>query len=137
MAQVKIRLIELMVDGTDRSADVSSAIISSAEADGGFQSFAAIRAGGARDYTLKLTLAEDHSATSLYSKIYDSPGTTVSGTYVPYGSAANDVTYTFDAIIMEPDGDYMGAEATKSPGAVPTVDVEWPLTGKPVKVTPI
>lgn len=138
MTQVKVRLIAISVDGTDRSADAATAIIESGPADAGFQSFAAARAGGVRDYSVNLTIAEDHAAGSLWSLMYDSPGTEVDFTYTPYfGSAISPTApvYNATAIVMEPDGAIMGGEANSAPGATATVEVTWPLTGKPVRDT--
>jgi hypothetical protein len=138
MTQVKVRLIAISVDGMDRSADASTATIESAEADAGFQSFAAARAGGVRDYSVNMTIAEDHAAGSLWRVMYDSPGTEVEFLYTPYfGSTIAEDTpvYSATAIVMEPDGSIMGGEANAAPGATATVDVSWPLTGKPVPDT--
>lgn len=138
MAQVRVRLIAISVDGVDKSGDASSAIIESAAADAGFQSFEAARSGGVRDYTVGLTIAEDHSAGSLWSLMYDSPGTEVDFVYTPYfGSviSADTPVYNATAVVMEPDGSIMGGESNPAPGATATVEVVWPLTGKPVRDT--
>ncbi|MGH3499954.1 MAG: hypothetical protein ACRDQA_03480 [Nocardioidaceae bacterium] len=85
-----------------------------------------------------MTLAQDHSDTSLLSIIWDQAGDEVGGVYAPYGNedpSTMQPHYSFTAIVSEPDGDYLGAEADKSTTAVATTEVEWKLTGKPTKIT--
>lgn len=140
MSRVKPRLIELMVDAVDVSDQISRAVIGSAAADGGFLSFAAARSGGDRDYTLNMTIAQDHAVGTLWDLIWTGAGTEVDGVYAPFGNAApsaDEPHYNFTAIVSEPDGDFLGGEATLSNSAVATIQVSWKLTGKPTKdVTP-
>ncbi|HET6874650.1 MAG TPA: hypothetical protein VFH70_07720 [Acidimicrobiales bacterium] len=138
MPKVSPRLISLTVDGTDRSDEVSKATIASAAADAGFVTFAQARSGGGRDYTLNMTIAQDHASGTLWDLVFTGSGTDVDGVYAPYGNAVPTVAqphYSFTATVAEPDGDMWGAEADASTTAVATVDVKWTLTGKPVKVT--
>ncbi len=137
MTRVAPRLIELTVDTTDRSGEVSKAVISSAESDSDFLSFQDARSGGGRDYKLEMTIAQDHATDTLWDLIWTGAGTEVDGIYAPYGNAVASATephYTFTAVVAEPDGTLMGAEANKSPSAVATVDVAWKLTAKPTKL---
>lgn len=137
MSRVVPRLISLQVDTQDRSDEVSKAVIASGASDSGFMSFAAARSGGGRDYTLQMTIAQDHADGTLWSAIWDNLGGQVDGVYAPYGNATPSATqphYEFTATIAEPDGDFLGAEASDSLTDVATVDVEWKLTGKPTKV---
>lgn len=138
MAKVNPRLIELTIDSVDVSDQVSKAAITSAAADGDWLSFSMARSGGNRDYTLTMTIAQDHVADTLWDQIWAGAGTEVTGLYAPYGNATASATephYSFTAVISEPDGDFMGGEATLSTSAVATIDVAWKLTGKPTKVT--
>lgn len=138
MAKVNPRLVSLTVGTTNRSDEVSSAVIASAAADADFLSFAAARAGGERDYTLAMTIAQDHASGTLWDLIWTGAGTEVAGTYAPYGNATPTVTqphYDFTATVAEPDGDFLGGEANSSTTAVATVEVEWALNAKPTKVT--
>lgn len=138
MARVQPRLISLNVEDTDRSDEVSKAVITSAAADSDFMSFAAARSGGSRQYSLDMTVAQDHASGTLWDLIWTGNGTTVTGTYAPYGNETASETqphYDFEATVSEPDGDFLGAEANDSTTAVATVDVSWVLTGKPTKVT--
>lgn len=137
MARVTPRLIALEVDDVDRSDEVSVARIASAAGDS-FMSFAAARSGGSRDYTLNMTIAQDHASGTLWDLIWTGNGTEVDGIYAPYGNDEPSMTqphYAFTAIVAEPDGDFLGAEATESPSAVATVEVAWRLAGKPEKIT--
>lgn len=138
MARVSPRLIALSVDSDDVSDQVSSARITSAAADGGWLSFAAARSGGDRDYALVMTIAQDHASDTLWDLIWSGAGTEVDFVYAPYGNSVPSVTephYAATAIVAEPDGDFLGGEATLSVSAVATIEVTWPLTGKPSKIT--
>lgn len=138
MTQVSPRLIAITVDDEDRSEEVSKAVISSGASDSDFLSFASARGAGKRDYVLNMTLAQDHAAGTLHSLMWTAPGSEVTGIYAPYGNEAASVAqphFSFTAIVSEPDGDFLGGEATDSTSAVATNDVAWKLTGRPIKVT--
>lgn len=138
MARVTPRLISLDVDGTDRSDEVSKAVITSGAADAAFVSFAAARSGGGRDYALAMTIAQDHASGTLWDLIWTGNGTEVAGTYAPYGNVAPSVSephFDFVAVVAEPDGDFLGAEAATATTAVATIEVTWALKAKPTKVT--
>jgi hypothetical protein len=138
MARVRPRLIALEVDAVDRSDEVSKAVIAAAASGADFMSFAEARSGGARDYALNMTIAQDHASGTLWDLIWTGAGTEVSGVYAPYGNAEPTVSqphYGFTAKVQEPDGDFLGAEADDSTTAVATIDVSWPLTAKPTKIT--
>lgn len=138
MARVKPRLISLEVETIDRSDEVSKAVITSAAAQADFVSFAEARSGGGRDYALDMTIAQDHASGTLWDLIWTGAGTEVDGVFAPYGNETPTIAqphYEFTATVAEPDGDYLGAEANESQTAVATIQVSWPLTGKPTKVT--
>ncbi|MBC7269900.1 MAG: hypothetical protein H5T76_14500 [Streptomyces sp.] len=138
MARVQPRLIALEVETVDRSNEVSVAKITSAAADSDFMSFAEARSGGSREYVLAMTIAQDHASLTLWDLIWTGTGTEVTGSYAPYGNITPSVSephFEFTAVVSEPEGDFLGAEATDSTTAVATVEVEWKLTGKPTKVT--
>jgi len=138
MARVTPRLISLEVDGVDRSDEVSKAIITAGAADTDFMSFLQARSGGSRAYTLNMTIAQDHASGTLWDLIWTGAGTEVDGVYAPYGNIAPSTTqphYGFTAVVSEPDGDFLGAEATNVASAVAVVEVAWELTGKPTKIT--
>lgn len=138
MARVTPRLIALEVDDVDRSNEVSKAEITSAATSADFVSFAEARAGGGRDYALAMTIAQDHASATLWDLVWTGAGDEVAGVYAPYGNVTASVSqphYGFTAIVAEPDGTLLGAEANSSTTAVATVDVVWALTGKPTKIT--
>lgn len=138
MAKVTPRLIELTVDAVDRSDEVAKCEIHSAAASSDFVTFEAARTGGGRDYTLQMTVAEDHATGTIMTMILDEPGTEVAGIYAPYGNAVATVAephWTFTAIVTEPDGKLLGAEADSSVSARSKLDVVWALKGKPVRKT--
>lgn len=138
MAKVTPRLITLTVATVDRSDEIAKAEIHAAEAPSDFVTFEAARTGGGRDYALHMTIAEDHATATIMTLILTSPGTEVAGVYAPYGNAVASATephFTFTAIVSEPDGLLMGAEATSSASAKSKLDVVWPLKGKPVRKT--
>lgn len=138
MAKIGGRLLTLEVDNTDHSGEVSKAAVTSAEAESDFTSFEDARSGGGRDYKLALTIAQDAAAGSLWSEIYDNVGDTVPYVIAPYGNATPtpaEPHFGGNAIISEPDGDFIGGEADKSNSAVKTVEVEWECTGRPIKIT--
>jgi hypothetical protein len=138
MARVSPRLISLEVDGDDRSDEISKAVIKSAKSAADFMSFLEARSGGARDYTLELTIAQDHASGTLWNLIWTGAGTEVDGVYAPYGNLAPSVAqphYAITVKVSEPDGDMFGAEADESTTAVATIEVAWALTGRPVPIT--
>lgn len=138
MAAIGTRKLKIEIDGTEHTAVVSNARITSAESDSDFLSFADAAAGGARDYALALTLAQDAATGSLWTEIFDNAGTDVPITLMPYGNAVATTAephFEATATITEPDGDLLGGEANASNTAKMTVEVAWPLTAKPVKVT--
>lgn len=138
MARVNPRLITLDVEGTDRSDEVSKAEILSAAAETDFVSFEEARSGGSREYTLDMTIAQDHASATLWDLIWTGAGDTIEGVYAPYGNAvasAGQPHYEFEAVVSEPDGRFLGGEATDSTRAVATIDVSWALVAKPTKVT--
>lgn len=138
MAKVSPRLIALEVETVDRSDEVSSAVVASAESDSDFLSFAMARGAGGRDYVLNMTIAQDHASGTLWDLIWTGAGTEVDCVYAPYGNetaSAEQPHYAFVVIVSEPDGDFLGAEADKSTSAVATITVSWQLKAKPTKVT--
>jgi hypothetical protein len=138
MAALGTRLLVLSIGGTDYTAQVSKAVITSGEADSDFVTFANAAAGGAREYRLEFTAVQDLVTATLWDKVWTVPGTTVAGILKPYGNAAASVSqphYSFNATITEPDGDFIGGEADASTSARFTFECSWVLDAKPTKVT--
>jgi hypothetical protein len=138
MARVGTRLVKLDVDSEERSDEISGARITSGDADSDFVTFADAAGGGARQYTLTFTAAQDHVSGTLWDLVWTGAGTEVAGTYMPYGNAVPSVSqphYDFTAVVKEPDGDLMGGDADASTTAVMVIECAWQLTAKPTKVT--
>lgn len=138
MAAIGTRKLKLEVNSVEYTSSVSNVRITSAESDADFLSFADAAAGGARDYALAITLTQDAAASSLWTEIFDNAGDEVPITIMPYGNATPTATephFEATATITEPDGDLLGGEANASTTARMTVEVSWPLTGKPTRVT--
>lgn len=138
MAGVGTRLLKLEIDGEEVSAQVSRAVITTGEADSDFVTFAQAAAGGARQYNLEMTAVQDPVTDTVWDKVWTAAGTTVPCTLMLYGNATPSVGqphYEFEAVIAEPDGDFIGGEADVSTSARMTIEVVWPLEGKPTKVT--
>lgn len=123
---------------TDYSAAVSDVRIKSAESDSDFVTFADAAAGGARKYTLVLTMAQDNATTSLWYQIWSAAGTDVAYEVWPNGrpgsgtASATQPKFSGTVTISEPDGDLLGGEADKSNTKKFTTEVEWECLAKPV-----
>jgi hypothetical protein len=135
------RKMILKVGGTDYTTDVSKCIVTTGETDADFQSFAQALAGGGRDYKLALTIRQDTATTSLWYYAWDNAGDDVAVELWPNGGGvtegATTPKVTGTVTIQEPDGDFVGGEANKSPTAVNLIEVEWLFTAKPaIDITP-
>lgn len=137
MAAIGTRLLVLTVDGDDVTAQVSTCVVKTKETSSDFVSFADAAAGGGREYSLALTFVQDGSTGSLWDQVWAHAGESLPVVIKPYGPAAASSTtphWSAVAIISEPDGDLLGGQADASPTNRFTTDVEWILTGKPVKI---
>jgi hypothetical protein len=125
----------LKVATTDFSDHVSKVVITSGEKDSDFMSFTEALAGGARDYTLELTIKQDTAAASLWYYIWGSAGTDVAVEFWPCGvtspAAAATPKFSGTVTVREPDGDMLGGEANRSNTAVNVSTVKWQFTAKP------
>ena len=133
MAFVNKRSLTVSIGGTEYASSISSAKLVSGETQSDFVPFADAAAGGGREYKFQGTAAQDHATGSIWT----SPGSTVACVYRPYGNALATATqphYTFNAVVSEPDGDFLGGDADASVTAVQTFDFEWTLTAKPTQV---
>lgn len=137
MATIGTRLLKISVGGTDYTAQVSSAKITSAPSDADFITFADTAAGGARLYNLEFTASQDLATASLWDKVWTAAGTSVVILLKPYGNTAASATqphYSANATVKEPDGDLIGGDADASTTAAFTFSAVWPLDAKPTKV---
>lgn len=130
------RTLTIKVGGTDFTAQVSKAEITSNAADSDFVTFADAAAGGRREYRLEFTAAQDLQTGSLWDQVFSSAGTTVAFDLGPYGGVASATNphFTGNAVITEPDGSFIGGEANASTSARQTFDCVWVCTAKPTRV---
>lgn len=138
MAGIGKRLLKLTIGGTDYTAQVSKAVVVSGKGNSDFVTFTDAASGGAREYRLEFTAVQDSVTGTLWDKVWSATGTTVAGILKPEGNAAASVTqpwYSFNAVITEPDGDFIGGDADASVTARQTIDCSWVLDAKPTKVT--
>jgi hypothetical protein len=138
MAGIGTRLLKIVVAGTEYSAQVSTSKVTTGESDSDFITFADAAAGGARQYNFEFTAVQDLTVGTLWDKVWSVPGTLVACTLKPYGNATatpSQPWYTFNAVVTEPDGDFIGGDADKSVTAQQTINCVWPCDAKPVKVT--
>lgn len=139
MPIVNTRDLRLYVDGVDVSDAVSEARFSAKKSDSDWLSFAMAAAGGATDWTLKLKLAQDTDADSLYDQLWTAPGATVPVVLWPNGrpvsgtASAAQPSFTASVIVSWPDGDVLGGEADASATARMVAEVEWSCLAQPVK----
>lgn len=139
MAALTARTLTITVAAVEYSAQVFTAEVESAAADSDDVTYAEAAAGGGRVYQLNLKMYQDlAAATGLWDKIWSASGTDVAVVMKPYGNAAASVSqphYTMTANVREPDGVLIGGEADASTTKRQVVEVSWPLTAKPAKVT--
>lgn len=130
------RALVFRLDSTDFTGAVKDVRIKSSETDSDFVSFADAAAGGARDYTLAITLKQDTDSTSLWYYIWNEAGATNTYEVWPNGYNGGTATTTYpkfsgSVIIQDPDGDLIGGEANASATMRFVSEVEWKCTAKP------
>jgi hypothetical protein len=138
MAALGTRLLVLTIGGTDYTAQVSKAVITSGDADSDFLTFAVAAAGGAREYRLEFEAVQDMATGTLWDKVWTATGTSVAYILKPYGNATASPAqphYSGNATITEPDGDFIGGEADSSTSGRMTFECSWVLDARPTKVT--
>jgi hypothetical protein len=141
MPDVGTRKMVVRVDSTDFTDSVKSAKIVAGDKDSDFMSFAEALAGGARQYTLALTLKQATDTTSLWYYAWAQAGTDIAVELWPNGRPSNGTATSTQpkvsgtVTVVEPDGDFLGGEANKSTTAKFTTDVEWIFTAKPTLAT--
>ena len=133
MAGIGTRKLQISIDGTDYTAEVSKCEITSNDAGSDFTTFA-----DAAEYRLEFTAQQDAAAASLWSEVFDNAGSTVAFIMMPYGNAtasASEPHFEGNATITEPDGTFIGGEANSSSTARQTFDCAWVCDAKPTRVT--
>lgn len=143
MAKLGTRSLVLRVGATptDYTGSVSKVVVTAGESDSDFTTFADAAAGGAREYYLEMTLAQDPATNSLWRLMWDSPGTDVAAEVWPNGrpvsgtASATQPKFTGTVTVAEPDGDLLGGEADKSNTKVFVSEVKWKWLSKPTMAT--
>ena len=128
--------VTLMLDGAEANMDVTSAAINAATSSSDTVPFSA-GAGGGTDYSFAATIIQDATVGSTWDQVWSHSGEEIDGIFRPYGNAAASATqphYHFTATVKEPSGTLLGGDYNSSLTAKFTIQVEWPLTGKPAKV---
>lgn len=139
MAALNTNKLTVSIGGVERAAEVSRCTISNDATESDFVSFQSASEGGGRDWKLLLTAVQDPGdADSIWSLVWDSPGSEVAIIFRPYANSVPSLSqphYTGTCVVTLPDGDILGGEADRSTSARWTVDLEWPFLAKPTKVT--
>jgi len=140
MPDVGTRHAVLLVDGVEYTDSISKGVITSAETDSDFVSFADAAAGGKRDYALALTLKQNTTAASLWDVIWTQAGEDLDVELWPNGRPATPFTpsatqpkFSGTVTITDPDGDLLGGEANPSTSARQITEVSWLFLAKPTK----
>lgn len=130
------RALVFYLDSTDFTDHVKDVRIKVSETDSDFVSFSDAAAGGAKDYSLVITMKQDTATDSLWYYAWNEAG--VDNTYEiwPNGYNGGVPTATYpkfsgSVTIELPDGDLLGGEANKSNTMRFTTEVEWKCTAKP------
>lgn len=114
--------------GEDRSGETTSCSLGKSSKSA--QTFAEFRTGGVK--SIKMTVLQNYATGSIWSiaNTASAIGTTVTGTFLPQGSAAGRPKFSVTATVSTPTSDeWIGGEGGESTADSPTVDVEWLLSG--------
>ncbi len=137
MAALTGRFLKITVAATEYDTQVFECVVVGKDADASNVTFKEASEGGGRDYVAKIKLTQDQAASTLWTLMWDSPGTDVAVVLKPYGNAvptASQPHWSFSCTIKEAD-DLFGGEANPSPTERWQTEVEWPLTARPVRIT--
>lgn len=118
----------LLLGGEDHSTETTTAVLGKSSKTA--QTFAEYRAGGAK--ALKMTVLQNFTANSVWTMANTATaiGTTVTGQFLPQGSASGRPVFAVTATISAPTSDEsVGGEGGEATADSPTVDVEWTLVG--------
>lgn len=145
-----IKNLTIVVDGTERSYEVTNARFVARDTEQGIITFERARAGGAKTWFLEGTALQDPGdPESLWRLVFDNSGTKKTVVLAPYGAAdvsfvegddtptSSASTPTFTAVVtlrMEGDTFVLGGEATIDDNEG-TWDFSFPADAKPVMVT--
>lgn len=138
MAGIGTRKLKVTVDGDEFTAQVSKCLIRSAATESDFVTFADAAAGGGRDYFLDVKAVQDAETGTFWDIVWSQLGAELEVVVMPYGNATPSATephFEGTIVVREPDGDLVGGEANRSTSARQTIEVSFPFTEKPTKVT--
>lgn len=117
----------LIIGGEDHSAETTSCSLGKSGKNA--QTFAEYRAGGAK--SLKATVLQNFTANSIWTlaNTASAVGTSVTGMFLPQGSAAGYPKFNITATISGPSSDdWVGGDGGEATADSPTIDVEWQLS---------
>lgn len=118
----------LMLNGEDRSAETTSCALGKSSKSA--QTFAEFRSGGAK--SLKATVLQNFASGSMWTlaNTASAIGTSVTGMFLPQGSASGRPKFQVTATVSAPTSDeWVGGEGGEATADSPTIDVEWQLVG--------
>lgn len=118
----------LHIGGEDRSAETTSCSLGKSGKSS--QTFAEYRTGGAK--SLKMTVLQNFATGSIWSlaNAASAIGTSVTGMFLPQGSASGRPKFSVTATVSSPTSDeWVGGEGGEATADNPTIDVEWQLLG--------
>lgn len=118
----------LILNGEDRSAETTACTLGKSGKSS--QTFAEYRAGGAK--SLKMTVLQNFATGTVWTlaNTASAIGTTVTGMFLPQGSAAGRPKFAVTATISAPSSDeWVGGEGGEATADSPTIETEWQLVG--------
>lgn len=124
----------LVLNGEDRSGETTSCSLG--KSGKAAQTFAEFRQGGAK--SLKMTVLQNFASGSVWS-LANTPsgiGASVTGMFLPQGSATGRPKFTITATVSPPTSDeWVGGDGGEATADSPTIDVEWQLVGDWLQAT--
>lgn len=118
----------LVMNGDDHSVETTSCSIGKSSKNA--QTFVEYRAGGAR--SMKATVLQNFATGSLWTlaNTATAVGTSVTGMFLPQGSATGRPSFAVTATVSAPTSDqWVGGDGGEATADSPTIDIEWQLTG--------
>lgn len=118
----------LLIAGDDHSGETTSCSIGASSKKA--QTFAEFRSGGAK--SMKITVLQNFASGSLWTlaNTVSAIGSTVTGTFLPQGSATGRPSFAVTATVSAPTSDeWVGGDGGEATADSPTIDVEWQLVG--------
>jgi hypothetical protein len=118
----------LILNGEDHSTETTSCALGRSGKSS--QTFAEYRTGGAK--SLKMTVLQNFATGSVWTMANTASaiGTSVTGMFLPQGSAAGRPKFAVTATVSAPTSDqWVGGGGGEATADSPTIDVEWQLVG--------